>query len=157
MEATRGGLGGRSPVREEETGMRAAGAMARYADPTVLLRVEGGVLLALGVLLYWLNGGGWVLFGLLLFAPGLSALGYLAGPRVGAAAYNLFHTYAVPAPLAAYGLLGGSPAAVSVALVWFAHIAMDRLVGYGLKYPTEFGTALTKKSSSLSWVGGSKR
>ena len=66
MEATRGGLRGRSPVREEETeeaGIRAAGAMAGFADPGVLFRVEGGVLLALSVLLYWLNGGSWVLFG----------------------------------------------------------------------------------------------
>jgi hypothetical protein len=45
--------------RGEETGVKAAGAVARLADPTVLLRVEGGVLLALGVLLYWLNGGSW--------------------------------------------------------------------------------------------------
>ena len=138
MEATRGGLRGRSPVHEEETGVRAGGAMARFTDPAVLLRAESGVLLVLSVLLYWFNGGNWVLLGLLLFAPDLSALGYLAGPRVGAAAYNLFHIYAVPALLAAYGLLGGSPAAVSVALVWFGHIAMDRLVGYGLKYPTGF-------------------
>jgi len=142
MEATRGGLRGRGPVHEEETGIKAVGTMARFADPGVLLRTESGVLLALSVLLYWLNGGSWVSFGLLLFAPDVSALGYLAGPRAGATAYNLFHTYAVPAPLAAYGLLGGSQAAVSVALVWFAHIAMDRLVGYGLKYSTEFGSHL---------------
>ena len=133
MEATRDVGRGRA-----HRGEREAGAMARFADPTVLLRVEGGVLLALGVLLYWLNGESWLLFALLFLAPDLSALGYLAGPRVGAAAYNLFHTYAVAALLAAYGLLGGSPAAVSVALVWFAHIAMDRLVGYGLKHPISF-------------------
>ena len=138
MEGTRGGLRGRSLVGEEETGMRAAGAMARFADPAALLRAEGGVLLALSVLLYWLNGGSWVLFGLLIFAPDLSALGYLAGPRVGAAIYNLFHTYAGPALLAVYGLLGGSQMAISVVLIWFAHIAMDRLVGYGLKRPTSF-------------------
>ena len=106
MEATRGNLRGRGRVREEETGAKAGGAIARFAGPAVLLRAESGVLLVLSVLLYWLNGGSWVLFGLLLFAPDLSALGYLAGPRVGAAAYNLFHTYAVPALLAAYGLLG---------------------------------------------------
>jgi hypothetical protein len=35
-------------------------------------------------------------------------------------------------------MLAGSPFAVSVALVWFAHIGMDRLMGYGLKYPTGF-------------------
>ncbi len=27
---------------------------------------------------------------------------------------------------------------VSLALVWFAHIGFDRMVGYGLKYPTDF-------------------
>jgi hypothetical protein len=146
MEATRGGLRGRGPVHEEETGMKAARAMARFADPTVLLRVESGVLLALSVLLYWLNGEGWLLFALLLLAPDLSALGYLGGRRVGAAAYNVFHTYAGPALLGAYGLLGGSQMAISVALIWSAHIAIDRLVGYELKYPARFGTAPTNKS-----------
>ena len=130
--------------------MKAAGAMARFADPAVLLRAEGGVLLALGVVLYWLNGGSWFLFGLLLFAPDLSALGYLAGPRIWAAGYNLFHTYAGPALLAAFGLLGGSPAAVLVALVWFAHIGMDRLAGYWLKYPTELGSAPTTRGADPS-------
>ncbi len=147
MGLTRGGLRGRRSVHEEETGMKGAGAMAWFADPAVLLRAEGGVLLALSVLLYWLNGGSWVWFGLLLFAPDLSALGYLAGPRIGATAYNLFHTYAVPVLLAAYGLLGGNPGVVSVALVWSAHIAMDRLVGYGLKSPMKFGSAPTTRGA----------
>jgi hypothetical protein len=92
------------------------------------------VLLALGVLLYWLNGGSWLLFVLLLLVPDLSALGYLGGRRVGAAAYNAFHTYTGPALLAAHGLLEGGSVAISVALIWFAHIAMDRLLGYGPKY-----------------------
>jgi len=33
-----------------------------------------------------------------------------------------------------------------VALIWLAHIGMDRMVGYGLKYPDE------AKSSHLSRV-----
>ena len=32
---------------------------------------------------------------------------------------------------------------MSVALVWFSHIGFDRMVGFGLKYPTEFGTPST--------------
>ncbi len=44
-----------------------------------------------------------------------------------------------PAVLGTFGLLGESPVALVVALIWFAHIGMDRLVGYGLKYPTEAG------------------
>ena len=66
-------------------------------------------------------------------------LGYLGGPRFGAAAYNAFHSYPLPAALGIVGLLAGAPLAVGVALVWFAHIGMDRMLGYGLKYPIGFG------------------
>jgi hypothetical protein len=106
--------------------------------PAAMLRGEGATMLAGSVLLYWTGGGSWWLFALLLLAPDLSMLGYLAGPRVGAVAYNVFHSYPLPAALGLVGLFVGVPLAVSVALVWFAHIGMDRLLGYGLKYPTDF-------------------
>jgi hypothetical protein len=109
-----------------------------FARPGVLLRTEGAVVAAMSVLLYALHGGSWVLFVLLLLVPDLSMLGYLAGPRVGAAVYNVFHTYALPSVVAAYGLLGGSMASIAVALIWFAHIGMDRMLGYGLKYSSGF-------------------
>ena len=107
------------------------------ARPAAMLRVEGATLFAVSVVLYWVSGGSWWLFALLLLAPDASMLGYLVGPRVGAMAYNAFHSYPLPAALAVVGLLAGAPPAV--ALIWFAHIGMDRAVGYGLKYPTAFG------------------
>ena len=106
--------------------------------PAAMLRVEGATMLAGTVLMYWMGGGSWWLFALLLLAPDVSMVGYLAGPRVGAALYNAFHSYPLPATLGIFALLAGSPLGVSVALVWFAHIGMDRLMGYGLKYPTGF-------------------
>ena len=106
--------------------------------PATLLRVEGVALLALSVLLYWVNGGSWLLFGVLLLAPDLSMLGYLAGPKAGAALYNACHAYAIPAVVGALGIIFASPVAMAVALIWFAHIGVDRTVGYGLKYPTSF-------------------
>jgi len=109
------------------------------ARPAALLRVEGAAMFAGSVLLYWLTGGSWWLFALLVLTPDVSMLGYLAGPRVGAAAYNAFHSYPLPAALGIFGLLAGFSLAVGVALVWFAHIGMDRAIGYGLKYPTTFG------------------
>ena len=112
--------------------------VARFLRPAALLRAEGVALLLLSVLLYRVNGGGWLLFGVLLLAPDLSMLGYLAGPRVGAAIYNAFHTYALPALVGALGMIFASPLAVAVALIWSAHIGMDRTVGYGLKYPSSF-------------------
>ncbi len=68
---------------------------------------------------------------------------YLGGPRIGAVSYNLFHNYALPCLLVAFGLLTGNLLVVSVALVWFAHIGFDRMVGFGLKYPTLFRTPST--------------
>lgn len=106
--------------------------------PAVMLRAEGAAMLVGSALLYWLDGGSWWLFALLLLTPDVSMLGYLAGPRVGAAVYNAFHAYPLPATLGMVGLLVGAPLAVSVALVWFAHIGVDRMFGYGLKYPSGF-------------------
>jgi hypothetical protein len=117
---------------------REATSVLRLARPGVLLRTEGAVVAALSVLLYSLHGGSWFLFVLLLLVPDLSMLGYLAGPRVGAAVYNVFHTYALPSALVAYGLLGGSTVSIAVALIWFAHIGVDRMLGYGLKYSSGF-------------------
>jgi hypothetical protein len=103
-----------------------------------LLRLEGAAALVVAVALYARTGAGWLLFGALLLAPDLSALGYLRGPRVGAATYNLAHTYAGPALLAGAGWALGRPLLVALALIWTAHVGMDRALGYGLKLPGSF-------------------
>ncbi|CAN5322042.1 DUF4260 domain-containing protein [soil metagenome] len=113
--------------------------VASLTRPAVLLRVEGAALLALSVLFYSLGGVSWTLFLLLVLAPDLSMLGYLKGSRVGALSYNLGHTYLPPAVLVAFGVLAGRPLYVSLGLIWFAHIGFDRMMGFGLKYPTGFG------------------
>lgn len=113
--------------------------MARPGDlPTVILRLEGAIILSLAVFLYVRGDGGWLLFLLLLLAPDVSLVGYAAGPRVGAVAYNALHTTVGPAAVAVAGILAESTGAVSVALVWFAHIGLDRLLGYGLKHTSGF-------------------
>jgi hypothetical protein len=109
-----------------------------FTRPIVLLRIEGAAVLASTLALYQWHGGNWLLFALLLLAPDLAALGYFAGPRVGAAIYNAAHLYALPIALGVYGVLGGNALAFSLALIWAAHIGMDRMLGYGLKYPSAF-------------------
>jgi len=44
----------------------------------------------------------------------------------------------LPGLLAAFSLLTGSSLLVAVALVWFSHIGFDRMVSFGLMYPTGF-------------------
>lgn len=112
--------------------------MARRDLPTVILRLEGLALLAAAVFLYARYGDGWVLFALLILAPDLSLLGYTAGPAVGAAAYDLLHTTVLPLAVGVVGIVAGSEAILSVALVWLAHIGMDRGLGYGLKLTSGF-------------------
>ena len=75
---------------------------------------------------------------MLALAPDLSAVGYLAGPRVGAGSYNAADTYALPVILATAGWLAGAELAIQVGLIWIVHIGVDRALGYGLKYPTDF-------------------
>jgi len=107
-------------------------------QPRWLLRTEGGVLLGTVLLAWALSGGSWWLFALLLLAPDLSALGYLVNVRVGAATYNLVHTQVLPVLLLALGYFSGHQLLIELALIWLAHIGLDRLAGFGLKYPTKF-------------------
>lgn len=102
------------------------------------IRLEWAVVAAVAVVFYGLAGMSWWLFAALILAPDLSMLGYLAGPRVGAIAYNAFHILIAPVPLLLVGHLSGHAAAVAVALTWIAHIAFDRALGYGLKLPSGF-------------------
>jgi hypothetical protein len=106
---------------------------------SLLLRLEGGVELGAAILAYALLSGGWLMFVVLLLVPDLSMLGYLAGNRVGAALYNVAHTYLAPAVLALLAWALHLPPWVTLAaLIWAAHIGMDRLLGFGLKYPEGF-------------------
>lgn len=102
-------------------------------------RLEGLALLAVSVLGYARFGQGWLLFAALFLAPDLSFFGYLAGPRLGAWAYNLAHSLIGPLLLAATGLLTGGGFVTALTLIWLAHIGFDRALGYGLKSPDAFG------------------
>ncbi|MCA9903335.1 MAG: DUF4260 family protein [Anaerolineae bacterium] len=105
---------------------------------SILLRLEGGAVLAAAIAAYaYTNGNGWAFVGLLL-APDLAMLGYLANVRLGSLLYNVAHFYALPAAVIAAALLLNTPVLFHIGLIWAAHIGMDRLLGYGLKYPTHF-------------------
>lgn len=101
-------------------------------------RLEGLALLGAAVAAYRQTNGDWLVFALAFFAPDLSFAGYLAGPRVGAAVYNLAHGLTGPLILGAAAVLGGPLWAAPTALIWLAHIGFDRALGYGLKDPSGF-------------------
>lgn len=102
------------------------------------LRAEGAAVFLLSVLLYAQHGRGWFFFVLLFLLPDLSMVGYVRGARPGAAVYNVFHTYTGPLLLGAAAAALERSLLLSLALVWSAHIGLDRALGYGLKLPTGF-------------------
>lgn len=134
---------------------RAYGRASARADgavngaPALILRLEAAMALALSVAAYARVGEGWPLFAVLFLVPDLSMLGYLAGRRLGAAGYNAAHSYLVPALVCAGSLWFGQAMLTAVGLIWIAHVAFDRLLGYGLKYAMAFGhTHLGAKGSA---------
>ena len=119
--------------------MAAEDAAPATGTPRLLLRLEGLALAVVAVFLYPRVSDSWWLFAALILVPDLSFLAYLAGPRAGAAIYNAAHTTALPFALALLGLLLPAIILVAIALIWLAHIGVDRLLGFGLKYPAGFG------------------
>jgi hypothetical protein len=65
-------------------------------------------------------------------------IGYVRNARLGAMTYNTIHTYAGPFLLAGFSVAGGHQTLLLLALIWFSHIGLDRMLGFGLKYPTRF-------------------
>ena len=106
--------------------------------PALLLRVEGSLLFAVSIVCYHETHASWILFAVLLLAPDLSMAGYFANAKIGATIYNAVHTLIVPLLLVAYALLTAHAALLPYGLIWTAHLGMDRMIGAGLKYPTQF-------------------
>lgn len=104
----------------------------------ILLHVEGFAVFALSLYMYWSNEFSWVWFLLFILAPDLSMIGYFFNEKAGAKIYNLFHTYTLSLFLGFLGWQLSNPTIFAVGIIWTAHIGMDRMVGYGLKYPTSF-------------------
>ena len=90
----------------------------------------------------------WWWFPVLILTPDLGMLGYLKGSSTGAWTYNLLHSRVTGVVLVAIGIpawfLGGivefgwAQWANAYGFIILAHISLDRVLGYGLKYSDAF-------------------
>jgi hypothetical protein len=110
----------------------------KMSMPGLLLRLEGTAVLLAALIIYNTLDYSWLTFALFILAPDLTAVGYLINTRIGSITYNLGHIYALPIAIAIIALWLDWPLGIQITLIWAAHIGMDRLVGYGLKYPDNF-------------------
>jgi hypothetical protein len=103
-------------------------------------RVEAAIIFLVGIALFlhWNDTMRWWAALLIFFAPDLSFLGYLVGPKTGAVFYNVLHLYATGAALMAIGLILPLPIVALLGALFMAHAGFDRMLGYGLKLPEGF-------------------
>ncbi|MEO6147658.1 MAG: DUF4260 domain-containing protein [Sulfuriferula sp.] len=121
-----------------------------FEKPNVLLRLEGGAVFVLALAVYWHQSFGWPLFWSTILLPDLALFGYLVNARLGASAYNITHSKLLPTLLGLFAITSNNALCMALTLIWFVHIGMDRLLGYGLKYTDGF------KFTHLGTIGGSK-
>lgn len=102
------------------------------------LHTEGLAVFIGSIIAYGTTDYSWWIFIILLLAPDLSMLGYLQNEKVGAYVYNVFHTYVLALFVIGIGYLMASTFLIGLGFIWTAHIGMDRMLGFGLKYTDSF-------------------
>ena len=127
------------------TNLQAVENTKKVGSIGMVLRLEGLAVLGLAIFAYGRLDYSWLVFVLLLLWPDIAVVAYAINTSMGTAVYNMLHTYIFPIILITVSILLSWSFGIQFALIWFAHIGMDRLFGYGLKYPSAFkDTHLTR-------------
>lgn len=93
-------------------------------------------------------GYSWWVFLAWLLTPDIAIAAYAFGTRTGAAVYNLFHNQGLAIAIGLSGFYLSNSELLFAGTLMFGHSSMDRIFGYGLKYPDNF------KHTHLGWIGG---
>ncbi|SDM53667.1 DUF4260 domain-containing protein [Kriegella aquimaris] len=114
-----------------------------------ILKLEELMMFVLGIYLFGLLPYGWWWFLVLILAPDIGMVGYLFGNIIGATVYNLFHHKGVAILVYLLGAYLSLSLLQLIGVILFAHSALDRTLGYGLKYNKGF------KYTHLGEIGNS--
>lgn len=110
------------------------------------IRVEEAAMFGLSIFLFNQLDFDWWWYLALILAPDIGMIGYLLSPRVGAVTYNLFHHKAVALIVLLLGWYFNQEWTALIGIILFGHASMDRMFGFGLKYPDSF------KHTHLGWM-----
>lgn len=103
-----------------------------------LLKSEECGLVLLSLLVFSQTSFAWWWYPVLILAPDIGMIGYLKNPKTGAVLYNLFHHQGIAVLFIGLGWVMGSDMALLAGTILLGHSALDRIFGYGLKYPDSF-------------------
>ncbi len=103
-----------------------------------LLTLEEIAQFLLGIFLFSRLDFAWWWFPALILVPDLSMIAYLVNPKIGALVYNFFHHKLLAVIVFVLGYYIDNQILILAGIILFAHSAMDRVFGYGLKYEDAF-------------------
>lgn len=112
-----------------------------------LLKLEELGQFILSIILFNQLEYAWWVFSICILLPDFSMLGYLINPKIGAWSYNIFHHKFIGILIFIIGTLFNNSLLSLIGIILFAHSAMDRMFGYGLKFTDNF------KNTHLGWIG----
>jgi hypothetical protein len=103
-----------------------------------IIKLEEAALFIFGIYLFSLLTFDWWWFLVLILTPDISMLGYLFGNKSGAFCYNIFHHKGIAISIYMIGCFSEIELLQLAGIILFSHAAMDRILGYGLKYEKGF-------------------
>jgi len=103
-----------------------------------ILQIESVIFFLISLYLFNLREQSWLIFILLLFTPDISMIGYLKNKKIGAIVYNVGHNYLLAISMVILGNLTPYDWMITLGIILFAHVSLDRALGFGLKYPKDF-------------------
>lgn len=115
--------------------------------PIIFQRAEGAAIFLGATAVYFLSGLGWIYYVIFLLAFDVFMVGYLINSKAGAITYNVGHSLTTPCLLAVAVLFTQNNFLLGLTCLWFAHIGLDRALGYGLKTTRDF------KQTHLGTIG----
>lgn len=113
-----------------------------------LLILEEVAQFGLGIFLFSRLEFAWWWFPALILTPDFSMIGYLLNPKIGAWLYNFVHHKLLAIVILICGYVVDNSTLVLIGSILFAHSAMDRIFGYGLKYEDAFSNTHLGKIGS---------
>ena len=103
-----------------------------------VLKLEEVLMFVLGIYLFNQLNYAWWWFLVLILAPDIGMAGYLFNNKIGAFTYNLFHHKGLAILVYLAGAYFSIPLCQLIGIILFSHSALDRAMGYGLKYDKGF-------------------
>ena len=115
------------------------------------LKLEELAMLLLGIYLFAQLNYAWWWFLVLILVPDIGMLGYLVNTKIGAITYNVFHHKGLAILIYFFGIYFEIEMLKLTGVILFAHSSLDRLFGYGLKYPDNFKKHTFRRNRKIEW------